>query len=165
MPNRLWSRAASAEGVSPAPLSGMICAIVQPAGCPYLSCMSIAASSMSSVMYAGNVGPSGIAWREHVVAKTATNRQTIARAAATGAKRLTVAYEPDFAFAADAAPGRLRGAFPEVARETLREARPDAAGRSPFTLRLRGFVLSDSVAKPLVPFLRKLLQEVPDCLA
>ena len=47
MPNRLRSRVASRLIVSPFPLSTMICASVQPAGWPYSSWHSRAATTMS----------------------------------------------------------------------------------------------------------------------
>ncbi len=47
MPNRLWSLVASWLMWSPCPLSQMIWAIVQPAGCPYFSWASSAASTIS----------------------------------------------------------------------------------------------------------------------
>ncbi len=54
MPKRFLSRSARAERPSPCPLSQMICARVQPAGCPYSSWHSSAASTISTVMYGGS---------------------------------------------------------------------------------------------------------------
>lgn len=54
MPKRFLSRSARAERPSPCPLSQMICARVQPAGWPYSSWHSSAASTISTVMYGGS---------------------------------------------------------------------------------------------------------------
>ena len=50
MPKRFLSRSASSERWSPTPLSQMIWASVHPAGCPYFSWHSRAASTISTVM-------------------------------------------------------------------------------------------------------------------
>lgn len=54
MPKRFLSRSARSDRWSPAPLSQIIWASVHPAGCPYSSWHSSAASTISTVMYGGS---------------------------------------------------------------------------------------------------------------
>ena len=132
MPKRFLSRSARAERPSPCPLSQMIWARVQPAGCPYSSWHSSAASTISTVMYGGRPASEAFEaaslqnpktalaiWETASAARTKHSTPDRIPARGPAAAAAAAAALPPPPFAAARAAKVLRGSLP-TARSAVR---------------------------------------------